>query len=140
MSKPTLYIDVDDTILFATEEKYVLRSRTEDLILELSNQFDCFWLTKWDEKPLQQFLAENAPALLACVKYKDWSEAGCKAAAVIAGPPDFWWLEDPFSTGSTKLLEQNGNADRYVVVNPFVEGGLSDAIDVLLQVRAARLC
>jgi hypothetical protein len=28
---------------------------------------------------------------------------------------------DPFSTGSTKLLEQHDKADRYVVVNPFIE-------------------
>jgi hypothetical protein len=136
--KPVLYLDVDDTILFAMEDQYVLRPDAEKQILDLCERFDCFWLTNWEQKALGKFLAENAPALLSSVRFCDWSWAKCKAEAVMAGPADFWWLEDPFSPGSTKMLEEKGRLDRFVVVDPFAVEGFSFAIQHLLATVEAR--
>jgi hypothetical protein len=46
-------------------------------------------------------------------------------------------MEDLFSTGSIRLLEEHGKADRYIIVDPFAIEGLSVAIHHLLATVAA---
>jgi hypothetical protein len=126
--KPILYIDVDDTLIARDSDGegldgYNLRPRVVSRLRELTKHFDCRWLTCWPEDRIKALLyLLYASDLVRKIDYQNWKfgDGGSwgKAAAVLAGPRDFWWLEDPLPTGECLALKREGCLDRYIEVNP----------------------
>lgn len=144
MSKPRLYIDVDDTIIAVCFPSngglgaggLELRPGVVTQIKFLSRMFDCYWLTHWSKERLKElWYLVYASTALKDVQYCNWREVNSsdKAPAVLGGPRDFYWLEDPLSTGSMTLLEEGGLIDRYIPVEPRGLWGFTRALNVLFD-------
>jgi hypothetical protein len=124
--KPILYIDIDDTLIARDRDGvgldgYNLRPRVISRLRELTEHFDCRWLTCWPEDRIKALLyLLYAPDLVRDIRYQNWrSDNGLwKAAAVLAGPRDFWWLEDPLPPDERLALKREGCLDRYIEVKP----------------------
>lgn len=138
MAKSKLYIDVDDTIICenAPGPMFELRSGVVCQIHILSKLFDCYWLTHWNSRDLRilwtSLYAINA---LKGVQYLDWQviNSSDKAPAVLRGGLDFYWLEDPLSTGDLTELSEKDVLDRYIPVDPKGMWGFTRAIRVLFD-------
>lgn len=121
--KTRLYIDVDDTIMAESFEGsgFDLRPAVCTQLIALSRLYDCYWLTHWDHKSLS-VLFHNlyADRMFRNVKYADWKsvDSSDKATYVVKGPHDFYWLEDPLSTGEMSKLKEFNLVDRYIPVDP----------------------
>lgn len=139
MPRPTLYIDIDDTILAQCFPLFGfdLRPGVISQIGILSKLFDTYWLTHWDDLRVREFLNSIHATTQVCyhVGYCKWQGLSheSKAPAVVEGPPDFYWLEDQHSTGSLKALVDNGKLDRYIQVDPKGLWGFTRALRVLFD-------
>lgn len=137
MSKADLFIDIDDTILCQCLDKsgYDLRPGVISQLHCLSNLFNCYWLTHWVEKDvddLWQLL--NASRALSKISYYDWKldNPMDKAPAVLLSK-NFYWLEDPLSTGDLSELSKYDLFDRYIPVDPKGMWGFTRAIRILFD-------
>lgn len=122
-SKTILYIDVDDTILadcFGNDQMN-LRPGVVTQISVLSRLFDCKWLTHWSSEDLREmWFLLFASRLEHNIGYANWRTVSKtdKASYVLSQSSNFYWLEDPLSTGDLSELEAAGLMDRYIPVNP----------------------
>ena len=136
MPNVRLYIDVDDTII---AENFVgsgfdLRPAILTQLTFLARLFDCYWLTHWPHKDLNEWIGDlYANRIVKTFKYMNWQavDNNNKATAVVQGPHDFWWLEDPLSTGDMRTLRDQGLADRYIPVAPKGPWGFAYAVNEL---------
>ena len=140
MSKPTLYIDIDDTIIarYFQDTSYDLRPGVISQLRILSSLFDCRWLTCWpwsnpDGRIDIQTLLRSVYALdlikgIRCQKW-GYGHPFRKAGAVLAKgqPKDFWWLEDALDSEERHALNDAGKLDRYIEVNSHGPWGFADA-------------
>lgn len=135
--RPTLYIDLDDTILAQCLGKgYDLRPGVLTQIDILSRMFSCYWLTHWQERELRELLyILYAGSRLRGIQYLNWRRNNTtnKAVTVVLGPKDFYWLEDPLSTGDLKVLSERGVMDRYISVDPNGLWGFTRALRILFD-------
>lgn len=136
-NKTRLYIDVDDTLIsrFMEHSKFELRPGIITQISALTKLFDCYWLTHWDSESLRtlwQLL--YSPALEKDVKYAYWrTTGGSKAAYVLAKTHEFYWLEDPLSTGDLSELKDSNLIDRYIPIQPVGLWGFTRGVRVLFE-------
>lgn len=138
MAKTILFLDIDDTLLAeeAPGPNISLRPGVVTQVTYLNQLFEVHWLTHWSHKDVNtMWNSMYANNLSKNVRYCDWRaiDAKDKAPAVLAGKPDFYWLEDPLSTGSLKELDQAGLLSRYIPVNPKGMWGFTRAIQVLFS-------
>lgn len=135
MSKTTLYIDIDDTLISQHHEGagHDLRPGVITQLRGLIDLgFDCCWLTHWSEEDLSKLWTSlYAEDLVDDFTYIDWQSYGSKAAAVLAGPKDFYWMEDPYSTGELRDLKHANVEDRYIPVEPKGPWGFAHALHAL---------
>ena len=139
MSKDTLYIDIDDTLIVRASmgTRYDLRPGVMTQLHILASLFDCQWLTCWKFKNDRHLDICTLLGLLYAtdlidrIDYCDWTTNSqySKSAAVLSpdAPTDFWWLENPLYTSDIKALEEAGKLDRYVEVEPHGPWGFADA-------------
>lgn len=133
-----LYIDVDDTLLARSVPNggFDLRPAVMSQLSVLSRIFECFWLTHRTQPDLLNFMDSLFRRnLYSRIQYMHWREINKKdkAPAVINAGGDFFWLEDPLSTGSLKELEDAGMMDRYISVEPTGPWGFVRALRVLFE-------
>jgi hypothetical protein len=115
-----------------------LRPGVVNQLTVLSRLFDAYWLTHWEENAVNSLWALLYASLsLQDIGYCHWQkyDAKDKVFAVLDIDPDFYWLEDPFSTGDLKKLHKAGLSDRYIEVEPKGMWGFTRACNELL-VRA----
>lgn len=133
--KSILYIDVDDTLIAqCLRESFDLRPGVVTQIRILSVLFDCCWLTHWTREDLNSLWSKlYASRLIENVRYGDWRKLSrsVKSTYVLANNHDFYWLEDPLSTGNLNELAENNLMDRYIPVNPKGMWGFTRALRVL---------
>lgn len=137
-NKPGLYIDVDDTLIAEcfVGSGFDLRPGVITQLRVLSRLFDCHWLTHWDQERLETLLyVLYAGHLARDIKYADWRAVSedDKAPYVLAHSHDFYWLEDPLSTGDMDKLAEAGVADRYIPVDPKGQWGFTRALRTLFD-------
>jgi hypothetical protein len=139
MSKPRLYIDIDDTIIgrYYPTTFLELRPGVMGQLKVLSKLFDCRWLTCWpwvdpksnmDIKTLLRVLYSHD--LVAVIPPQKWSyETGGKSGAVLAPgqPTDFWWLEDQLPKDELADLQHAWKLDRYIHVSSRGAWAFADA-------------
>lgn len=140
MPKPTLYLDVDDTIVAVCYEGsgFDLRPGVMTQLRVLSKLFNCVWLTCWDKKrvfELTRLLYGNR--INKDFQYADWSEAHPqRKAGYVLNPKhdqNFWWLEDPLCREEIDALTGAGKLDRYVQVESFGQWAFLDAVNELFR-------
>lgn len=143
--KPTLYIDIDDTIIAE-----VLPGSGRDLrpcvithLTVLGQLYDCCWLTSWPYSP-----ADAGPSGMSVqtlmrslyghrineiFRYANWDHdhPDGKAGFVLDPnqPEDWYWLEDPIPKGEREALAAAGKLDRYIPVDPQGPWGFLDAVN-----------
>lgn len=143
MPKTRLYIDVDDTIIAQSFRGntgigtgYDMRPGVMTQLSYLARLFDCFWLTHWSHDRLHNLLhLVYADRLMSVIQYCHWREVDLsnKVPAVLAGPTDFYWLEDPLSTGNMTKLSLAGLEDRYIPVESVGPWGFIRAVHILFD-------
>src|SRR3954468_8579899 len=138
MLRPCLYLDIDDTLI--TESFHLsgfdLRPAVISQLSVLVNIFQCKWLTHWDENSVEALFSTMYGAqVYRKTIYCNWRAYNLdnKAPAVLEGPEDFYWLEDPHSTGDLSELSLAGKADRYICVEPHGLWGFTRALRILFS-------
>jgi hypothetical protein len=136
VAKTKLYIDIDDTILADcyADQGMDFRPAVLTQVEYLSRMFDTYWLTHWSEHDLDTvFRLIYSEVRLRGVKFAHWRDVNPidKAPYVLANGLDFYWLEDPLSTGDLDELASKGVADRYIPVAPSGMWGFTRAINQL---------
>ena len=137
-SKPLLFLDVDDTILAEClpGAGFDLRPGVVTQISVLTKLFDCHWLTHRKKKDLDTLWELLfADQLVRNVSYANWRtiDEHNKAPYVLNGNRNFYWTEDPLSTGSLKGLQEAGLMDRYIPVEPKGLWGFTRSLRVLFE-------
>lgn len=124
MSKPILYIDVDDTIYAQCVIGcgMDLRPGIITQLRILAKLFRCRWLTCWGSTTLRDMWR----GLFYCtdlnknILYADWDlDHPLRKAGYVLDPKhdqDFYWLEDPLCPEEVKALQEAGKLDRYIPV------------------------
>lgn len=135
-----LFIDVDDTILAqCLGHSYDLRPAVITQLSILSQLFNCYWATHWNKADLYSMLASvSANHKVFNIHYLDWRKVDPtnKAPGIVGEGSDFYWLEDPLSTGSLELLEQKDLLDQYIPVEPHGLWGFTRACQSLFNKAA----
>ena len=136
MKKTILYVDVDDTIIAQClpHAGFDLRPGVVTQLGALARLFDCKWLTHWSHQDINTLLKSvYGHRVVKDFTYCNWRayDQNDKAKAVLAGPKDFYWLEDPLSTGEMDKLGEAGLSDRYIRVDPKGQWGFTRAIRIL---------
>lgn len=133
MPKAKLFIDVDDTILAAyyPNANFDLRPAVLSQIFYLTKLFDVEWLTHRTEPEMDEIVELLwYEKLASVVDYANWREVDDQdKAPYVIQHDDFYWLEDPLSTGDLKELIDAGKQDRYIPV---------DSVGAWAFVRACR--
>jgi hypothetical protein len=141
VSKATLYIDVDDTIIcdvYPGSPMFDLRPGVMTQLRVLTRLFQCRWLTVWPQERIVMFMrllygAKMNKDLL----YQDWGKGheSRKAGAVLApeAPSNWWWLENPLTKAEYAALEEAGKLDRYIEVEPLGQWGFLDGVNELFR-------
>ncbi len=135
----TLYIDVDDTILAENwrGSGFDLRPWVMTQIRVLSQLFDLRWLTCWGEDKLKElFQRLNCGRYWQETTYCEWfhrsdANKADKLEAVLDGPPNWYWLEDPLCKDDVERLKFLGQKDRYISVSPTGPWGFTEACQKL---------
>lgn len=128
-----LYIDVDDTLIaeFFKGSGYDLRPGVVTQLAVLGKLFDCMWLTHRSQEDLERtFDGLFAERMLKKFGYARWKETDGtgKANYVLGQTKDFYWLEDPLSTGDMHPIKDAGLSDRYIPVDPKGPWGFTEAL------------
>ncbi len=133
--QPTLYIDVDDTIIANCWDRsgFDLRPNIMTQLRVLKELFSVRWLTCWPYDDLELlFKSLYGQDIWRDTQYEDWRASlhrgkGEKVDAVLEGPPDWYWLEDPLYGEDWDRLKKSGLEHRYIEVNPKGLWGFADA-------------
>lgn len=122
MPKSKLFLDIDDTILAECIPGAGMDLRPAALtqIEYLSKLFDCEWLTHWDQEDWENTVFSlYAGRRLENVEWAHWREVDdVDKAPYVLEHRDFFWLEDPLSTGDLDELSARNLIDRYIPVEP----------------------
>jgi hypothetical protein len=113
-----------------------LRPGVVSQLTVLSKLFDTYWITHWKENAVNSLWSLLYASLsLQEIGYCNWQEHDPtdKATAILAGSHDFYWLEDPLSTGDLFDLYAAKLEDRYIAVAPHGMWGFTRACRELLD-------
>lgn len=153
MSKPILYVDIDDTFLANVYygSGFDLRPGTMTYLRVLSKLFNCYWLTSWPyNSPKTQRKAHAGRDIVTMMRnlygtsinqefqYAQWAEGHpIRKAGYVLDPVrcdlDWWWLEDPITQEEYNALVAAGKLNRYIRVEPQGQWGFLDAINELFR-------
>src|SRR5208337_167792 len=136
--KTILYFDVDDTLIShdCPGPGYDLRPGVVTQLTFLAKMFDCYWLTHRSQDDLiRTFDGLYARRMMSAIQYANWRTVDWrdKAPYVLSHSKDFYWMEDPLSTGDLKELHDAGLSDRYIAVDPKGLWGFTRAIRTLFE-------
>jgi hypothetical protein len=136
--KPTLYIDVDDTIiaLCHSGSGFDLRPGVLTQLRVVSRLYNCVWLTMWPRKNIHELIkALYGTYVNTRMTYADWDgrHPWRKAGYVLdpKRPQDFWWLEDPLCPEEIQALTEHNKLDRYIRVEPYGNWAFLDSLNEL---------
>jgi hypothetical protein len=144
LAQSTLYIDVDDTIIANCWDRsgFDLRPSVMTQLRVLKELFHVRWLTCWPEDCLQQLFKDlYGQDIWRDTQYENWRQAE-KVDAVLKGPVDWYWLEDPLYGTDVLRLRKAGLTHRYIQVNPRGSWAFAEACQklfVLTGIDAKRL-
>lgn len=140
MSKATLYLDVDDTIIAKCHKAsgFDLRPGVITQLRVLSRLFKVRWLTCWERRPVFQLIKLLYGGRINLdLTYANWGHGDPqrKAGYVLDpnAPANWWWLEDPLCHEELKALEDAGKLDRYIRVEPYGNWAFLDGINELFR-------
>jgi hypothetical protein len=148
--RPTVFIDVDDTIIARIwdDSGFDLRPNVMTQLRVLKELYNVRWLTCWGPEPLKK-LIDNlyGQDIWRDTEYCAWmtrlsSGKNEKVDAVLEGPEDWYWLEDPLYGDDLLRLREAGLEHRYIRVEPRGQWGFADAckkLFALTNVDAKRL-
>jgi len=144
ITRDLLYFDVDETFIAECLPggAFDLRPGVASQLWVLSKMFECYWLTHRSEQDLAGLWhGIFADSLMKRIKYADWRayDRSNKAPYVLAHSHDFWWMEDPLSTGRLDALETNGLMNRFIAVQPKGMWGFTRACRVLFNRKGIKL-
>ena len=138
MSKPTLYVDVDDAIIAKCHHGsgFDLRPGVITQLRVLSRLFNCQWLTCWDQRSIFQLIKLlYGGRINSDLTYANWDHGHPwrKAGYVLneKAPKNWWWIEDPLCSEEIEALKNAGKLYRYIRVEPFGNWAFLDAINEL---------
>jgi len=140
LDKPRLYVDVDDTLISEcfVGSGFDLRPGVVTQLSVLGKLFECYWLTHRTEEDLvKTFDGLYAQMMMKKFQYAEWravDETDKAPFVLTAGQNhDFYWVEDPLSTGDLTQLHDAGLTERYVPVDPKGLWGFTRALRVLFD-------
>ena len=140
MSKPVLYIDVDDTLIAGCHagSGFDLRPGVLTQLRVLTNLFQCYWLTYWGLEDITSLIDHlYGGGINQGMHYAYWDKdhPQRKAGHVLAPgmPEDFYWLEDPLCQEEIEALKVAGKIDRYIRVEPQGNWAFLDAVNELFR-------
>ncbi len=103
----------------------------------LKELYNVRWLTCWPEEPLEMlFKSLYGQDIWRDTKYESWGfrrGEGEKIDAVVEGPEDWYWLEDPLYGKDLLRLRAAGLEHRYIRVEPKGPWGFADACKKLFE-------
>ena len=134
LTQPTLYIDVDDTIIANCWDRsgFDLRPSVMTQLRVLKELFSVRWLTCWPYDDLELlFKSLYGQDIWRDTQYESWRASlhrgkGEKVDAVLEGPTDWYWLEDPLYGTDLIRLREAGLEHRYIKVEPRGPWGFAD--------------
>lgn len=140
MSRATLYLDVDDTIIANCHKGagFDLRPGVITQLRVLSRLFKVRWLTCWERRPVFQLVKLlYGGRINPDLTYANWGHGhpSRKAGYVLDpnSPPNWWWLEDPLCREELKALHDADKLDRYIRVEPYGNWAFLDGINELFR-------
>jgi len=150
LKRQTLYIDVDDTIIANCWDRsgFDLRPNIMTQLRVLKELFNVRWLTCWPYDDLELlFKSLYGQDIWRDTEYCAWmtrlsSAKNEKVDAVLEGPEDWYWLEDPLYGDDLLRLRAAGLENRYIQVEPRGPWAFADAckkLFALTGVDAERL-
>ena len=141
MSKPILYVDIDDTLIAQCHlgSGFDMRPGVFTQLRILSRLFKCTWLTCWDRPRITEMVR-----LLYGIQinkeflYADWGHGHPqRKAGYVLNPTraqkDWWWIEDPLSPEEIKAITEAGKLDRYIPVEPQGYWGFLNGVNELFR-------
>ena|SRR5208282_2495902 len=139
--RPTVYVDIDDTILACiwSGSGFDLRPNVMTQLRVLKELYNIRWLTCWGDEPLELlFKSLYGQDIWRDTVYQPWmsrlsSGKGEKVGAVLTGPIDWYWLEDPLYGEDLLQLRSAGLEHRYIRVEPRGPWGFADACRKLFE-------
>lgn len=149
--RPTIFCDVDDTIIANCWEGsgFDLRPNVMTQLRVLKELYNVRWLTCWPDDALEQLMGNlYGQDIWRDTQYEDWNKQievgvwGEKVDAVLKGPKDWYWLEDPLYGEDLLRLREAGLEHRYIRVEPRGAWAFADAckkLFTLTNVDAKRL-
>ena len=151
-SKPTLYIDIDDTIIaqVLAGTGFDMRPCVITQLAVLGRMYHCCWLTSWPyserRHPKSRYDGMSVVTLMRCLygtdinerfEYAFWDKnhPDGKAGFVLrlTRPQNWYWLENPLFKQEQMALEVAGTLDRYIRVEPKGPWGFLDAVNELFR-------
>ncbi len=135
LKRPTLYIDIDDTILACIWDGsgFDLRPNIMTQLRVLKELYNVRWLTCWGPEPLKKLIDSlYGQDIWRDTEYCAWmtrlsSGKNEKVDAVLEGPEDWYWLEDPLYGDDLLRLRKAGLESRYIQVEPRGPWAFADA-------------
>lgn len=131
--RPTIFCDVDDTIIANSWDGsgFDLRPNAMTQLRVLKELYNVRWLTCWPCEPLEQLFKDlYGQDIWRDTQYEEW-RGGEKVDAVLKGPSDWYWLEDPLYSEDLLRLREAGLEHRYIEVEPRGAYGFTEAIQKL---------
>ena len=114
-----LYLDIDGVLLTAKQTK--IADFASPFIEFVTNNFECFWLTTHCKGEvnttinyLQKYFDDRTMQQLTKVKPTDWKTLKTEA---IDFSSDFFWLEDNPFQSEIKILYDNFNFDKLIIID-----------------------
>ena len=141
MARAKLFVDIDDTLLADCfgQGIFDLRPGVITQLNVLSRMFDCHWLTHWQEEEVYDLWdLLHANRLVDKIEYANWRMVNKNnkedyILLVNERYSNWYWIEDPLSTGSLEKLKAAGLMDRYIKVDPKGLWGFTRALNVLFD-------
>ena len=140
--RPTIFCDVDDTIIANCWEGsgFDLRPNIMTQLRVLKELYNVRWLTCWPYEPLELlFNSLYGQDIWRDTQYEDWNKQiedgvwGEKVDAVLKGPANWYWLEDPIYGEDLLRLKEAKLEWRYIRVEPRGSYGFADACRKLFE-------
>ncbi len=133
--RPTVYIDIDDTIIACIWDGsgFDLRPNIMTQLRVLKELYNVRWLTCWPYELLEElFKSLYGQDIWRDTQYEDWRASmhrgkGEKVDAVLEGPENWYWLEDPLYSTDLIRLQEAKMMHRYIKVEPRGAWAFADA-------------
>ena len=150
--KPTLYIDIDDTIIAQVlpGSGFDLRPCVITQLAVLGRMYDCCWLTMWPyrepRRPKARYDGMSIVTMMTCLygtdineqfRYAEWDRDHPEGKAEFVlredAPKDWYWIEDPLFKYELEALAAAGMLDRYICAEPRGPWGFLNAVNELFR-------